>query len=248
MINWHNRYLQQARWTKPLRTYLYAQAGLLRAQRILEVGCGTGALVAELNALAPQVRVTGLDIQYEALLAAHGYAHNAAWVQGDGQTLPFPSASFDLVLCHFLLLWVRNPLQVVAEMKRAARAGGAVLVLAEPDYGGRIDYPDELSVLGKAQRTALQRQGADPLIGRRLGEIISQAGLVEIETGVIGGQWRGVPSQAELETEWAVLMADLAGKFSPFELAGLRAKDETAYREGSRILYVPTFYAWGKVP
>jgi SAM-dependent methyltransferase len=209
------------------------------------VGCGTGVLVAELNILAPQTRVAGLDIQAEALSHARGYAQNADWVQADAHALPFPSASFDLALCHFLLLWVRDPIRVVSEMKRVTRPGGAVLALAEPDYSGRIDYPDELAVLGAAQRTALQRRGGDPLIGRRLGEILSQAGLIEVETGVIGGQWRAAPSKQEMDLEWAVLESDLAGVFPPAELKRLRRLDEAAYRQGSRILYVPTFYAWG---
>jgi SAM-dependent methyltransferase len=248
MVNWHQRYLQQARWTKELRSYLYSRVGLLRVQSILEVGCGTGVLAAELNGLAPHARISGLDLQASVLVQARGYAKTTTWVQGDAHMLPFPPASFDLALCHFLLLWVRDPLRVVMEMKRVTRPGGSLLVLAEPDYGGRIDYPADLAALGEAQRKSLQRQGADPLIGRRLGEILTKAGLVEIETGVIGGLWRGAPASHELEMEWAVLSSDLAGEFSPAELAYLRAQDEAAYQAGSRILYVPTFYGWGKVP
>jgi ubiquinone/menaquinone biosynthesis C-methylase UbiE len=45
-MNWHNRFLQQAGWTRDLRTYLFAQAGIERARRVLEVGCGTGAVLA----------------------------------------------------------------------------------------------------------------------------------------------------------------------------------------------------------
>jgi cyclopropane fatty-acyl-phospholipid synthase-like methyltransferase len=45
-VDWHARYLQQARWTRPLREYLYGKAGVDSARRVLEVGCGTGALLA----------------------------------------------------------------------------------------------------------------------------------------------------------------------------------------------------------
>ncbi|PIV25986.1 MAG: SAM-dependent methyltransferase, partial [Anaerolineae bacterium CG03_land_8_20_14_0_80_58_20] len=42
-MNGHERYTQQARWTRDLRAYLFDKAGLRDARRVLEVGCGTGA-------------------------------------------------------------------------------------------------------------------------------------------------------------------------------------------------------------
>ena len=48
-MNWHSRYLQQAAWTRELRTYVFEQAGISSANRILEVGCGTGAILSGLT-------------------------------------------------------------------------------------------------------------------------------------------------------------------------------------------------------
>jgi SAM-dependent methyltransferase len=242
---WHNRFIQQTHWTVDLRRHLYRRAGLGHDHQILEVGCGTGALLIELAARGKQM-IHGLDIKLDYLTLADVYVPASRLVQGDAHNTPYASGSFDLVICHFLLMWVHDPEVVVTEMARLVRPGGSVMALAEPDYGGRIDYPESLSELGRQQEGALLRQGAATRLGRRLGAIFQRAGLAEIETGVLGGQWRQPPSTEEQELEWSVLAADLEDHVSEEELAHYRAIDAQAWKRGERTLFVPTFYAWGK--
>lgn len=229
-----------------MRRYLFDHAGLKRSQRVLDVGCGTGALLPELSAKTGRT-VFGLDLDLEFLLLAAQHAPQVMLVQGDAHAMPFDNDSFDLSLCHFLLLWVADPSRVVSEMRRVTYSGGSVLVLAEPDYGGRIDYPEELSQLGQWQKAALHRQGADPLMGRRLRVILLQAGLADIETGVLGGQWKTKPSPEDFEGEWAVLRSDLADSVPGDRIERFYQLDQTAWARGERLLFVPTFYAWGRV-
>lgn len=249
---WHERFEVQARWTEQLRGYLYRRVGLEAAVRILSVGCGTGALLQEL--VQPEsARITGLDINQAFLKFCAVHVPEVDLVLGDGLCLPFKEGSYDISLCHFLLLWVQDPQTIVEEMRRVTRSGGGVLALAEPDYGGRIDYPAELAELGAWQQRALREQGADPNIGRRLAGIFRQAGLRQIETGVLGAQWTFRVSQDELESEWRMLEYDLAGEIEhSMELRRkfekLRQMDTAARELGERVLYVPTFYAWGRVP
>jgi SAM-dependent methyltransferase len=247
----HQRFVVQARWTQALRHYLYERAGMAQARRVLEVGCGTGAILAELAAGAPPGRqVYGLDLRREHLNLARRHAPRAGLQQGEAHALPYPNGCFDLSFCHFLLLWVANPAQVLAEMARVTRPGGAVLALAEPDYSGRIDFPAELSVLGAWQAQALAAAGAEPQLGRRLAALCVQAGLSEVEGGVLGGQWRAAANPDDHASEWATLQADLSSlPDSPpvAEIDRLRQLDAAAWTNGSRVLFVPTFYAWGKV-
>ena len=248
--DWHRRFQQQARWTRDLRHYLFERVGASSLDRILSVGCGTGAILEELSEQdsGKVQRFFGLDINDQFLGLAHENAPRARLTCGDAYHLPYPGASFDLSLCHFLLLWVGNPLQVLAEMRRVTRPGHAILALAEPDYGGRIDYPAELEQLGEWQQAALRRQGADPQIGRQLAGLFSKTGLKEIESGVLGGQWSGPPEREAWDSEWAMLRADLAGSVPAAQLDGMQAEDRRAWQRGERVLYVPTFYAWGRVP
>ena len=247
---WHTRFTQQVQWTAPLREYLYRAANLQHASSIIEVGCGTGALLDELiqyvgNHGAKQIH--GLDIDPNYIKLAHRNNRDARLVLGDAHTLPYSTTSFDLAVCHFLLLWVSDPLQVIAEMCRLVRPGGAVLILAEPDYGGRIDYPEELSQLGCWQEESLIQQGADTRLGRRLSAIMHNAGLVDIETGVLGGQWRDRQSLEGWQSEWQVIHADLNAKIDKEMLEHLKIIDQQSSVRGERTLYVPTFYSWGKV-
>ena len=162
--------------------------------------------------------------------------------------MPFPSGVFDAVVCHFFLLWVPDPAAAMREMVRVARPGGTVIAFAEPDYGGRIDYPPPLDTLGTRQAEALRSQGADPRMGRKLSGLFHAAGLQQVETGLLGGEWRGAPSPEQRESEWAVLADDLTGQIPPQELRELREFDDRAWQSGKRVLFVPTFFALGRKP
>jgi ubiquinone/menaquinone biosynthesis C-methylase UbiE len=244
-FNWHNRFLQQATWTQDLRYYLYHRAGLDNARRILEVGCGTGVILAEMTQRA-HAKVVGLDLDPERLKLSAQHAPEARLIQADGQRLPFEDSSFDMAVCHFLLLWAKDPLQIVREMSRVTREGGSVLALAEPDYGGRIDYPETLSFIGKWQQQSLKDQGGDTLIGRKLKGIFHQAGIKDIEAGVLGAQWSEIPSRKEIDLEWDVLRADLGNTFPKEAVEKIHSQDINSWECGERILFVPTFYAWGR--
>jgi len=244
-MDWHNRYIQQARWTAQLRSYLFDKAGLASANRLLEVGCGTGAVLAELPA---QANLFGIDIDLGALAQAASHVPATSLSAADAVCMPFPEGTFDIVFCHFVLLWVNTPSGVIKEMRRITRHGGVVMALAEPDYVGRIDFPDELEEVGHWQAESLVRQGADPKMGRKLAGIFSQSGLRQVESGLLGGEWKNIPAApAERTMEWDVMISDLAGRVPLEDIRRMKRIDELAWNRGERILFVPTFYAWGVV-
>jgi len=242
-MDWHTRYTQQANWTRDLRAYLFERADLKTARRILEVGCGTGAILRELSTSAA---LHALDLEPVALAQCGINAPAASRLRADALCLPYPAAAFDIVFCHFLLLWVRDPLQAVREMKRVTRPGGHILALAEPDYTARVDKPSVLAPLGRWQAESLRRQGADPGFGARLAETFFQAGIPLVETGSIQSREKEALSPRERELEWAVLEADLAGLIPQADIQKMKTLDEQAWARGERVLNVPTYFAWGR--
>lgn len=245
---WHQRYLQQARWTQNLRNYIYNLIGIQRANKILDVGCGTGVLENELNNLTP-ARVFGLDIDFNPLHMAQEYAPKSSYNVGDCLSLPYRNEAFDITICHFLLLWVYDVPKAISEMIRVTRLKGFVLALAEPDYGGRIDYPPELSQIRNWQINSLKQQGANPLLGRELRSLFSQAGLENLEIGVLGGQWKDNETDQDMDLEWDVVQSDLNQNIEFINQADQLHTIEIASRKAHhRILFVPTFYAFGMVP
>jgi ubiquinone/menaquinone biosynthesis C-methylase UbiE len=237
----HRRYLQQARWTEQLRGHILTRAGLPNAHRVLEVGCGTGAVLRSIVP-APRTRLYGLDIDQPSLQIAKQEASTALLSYGDAHRLPYAAGSFDIVFTHFVLLWLAEPARALADMRRVTRHGGAVLALAEPDYSQRVDQPAAFAELGRLQTEVLRAQGADTEIGSKLGSLFAAAGFSQIDTGKLDASERGHESEADWRLEAEVLRADLAGRVEQ-----LLAEDERAWQAGTRVLYVPTYYAWARV-
>jgi ubiquinone/menaquinone biosynthesis C-methylase UbiE len=99
------------------------------AQRILDLGCGTGFFLAELDALHPGA--VGLDISHDMLRVSERYVPGARLVTADAEKLPFREQSFDVVFCKGSLHHVRDHVGFLTNCRRALRPGG-VLIMSEP--------------------------------------------------------------------------------------------------------------------
>jgi len=117
---------------------------------VFELGCGGGINHAFYDAGAI-TSYAGIDPHEGLLDGARGAAREKGWAadlrQGRGEAIPFGDASFDCVVCTFTLCSVEDPAQVMREMRRILRPGGAVLFLEHglaPDadvraWQGRIE-------------------------------------------------------------------------------------------------------------
>ena len=113
------------------------------------------------------------------------------------------SGSFDLVHARTLLVTVPEPAEVLAEMVRLARPGGWIASL-EPDAEYSLCYPAHpaWTRLSEIFHTAFSRNGADPLIGRRLTELYRQAGLQDIAVEGRAGVYRAGDTRRTVRPTW----------------------------------------------
>ena len=237
----HQRFVEQARWTEQAQLLLFDSTSLNSQSNILEVGCGTGALISSLYNICP-ANYTGVDFQYDLLKTVH---HQFSLTCSDAFDLPFRTDYFDSAVCHYLLLWVSNPEAVLSEMLRVIHPGGTIAILAEPDYSSRIDFPDELSKIGSIQRESLIQQGANPDIGRHVADFLVRVDCTDVSWGILGAFQKKPSSAEEFLPELEILRSDLKGLLDEKDIE--RAiKQEIEYRlPNRRIQFIPTFFALG---
>lgn len=237
---WHQRFLVQAAWTRDFRRYTLKKFALPANSIILELGCGTGAVLAD-PIYSGSLRF-GIDLDISRLKYFKHLDPDPHLAAADAAALPFPEQHFDLVFCHYLLLWVVDPAMVLLEMQRVLRPGGVLAVYAEPDYLGRIDLPAEAKPLWLLQNKGLARQGAKLDAGRQLYRDIHNLGLKDLEVGIYNAHWQE-SNAPDLQSEAAILAGDLTALGLP------ESEIQTYLAEWQALqarVYIPTFYAYGR--
>lgn len=243
----HARYVEQAAWTHAQRDRFLPPAGLTAGMRVLEVGAGTGAVIGQLAEASAGATFSALDLDPHATRSGAARYPALRWHIADAHALPYRSRVFEAVFFHFVLLWLTDPAVALREAARVTQPGGRVLAFAEPDHAGRIDFPDDLAIWGKRQAAALESAGADVHVGRKLRSLFAGAGLEPIASGIVGAEWLGPDDPVDSRMERETLRADLADTVPAADLDRFEAADRRARERGERVLFVPTFYAVGRV-
>lgn len=240
---WHRQFLRQAEWTRELRCHLYRMLEIARCRRVLDLGCGTGVIAAELAERVPaEVHAADRD---RSLIAFARHEHGElpiTWQAADAAALPFREGSFDLVVTQWFWMWAADHVPVLAECRRVLAPGGALVALGEPDYGGRRDEPAELAGLGEMFRNDLASKGADPRMGPRLPGLFAQAGF-KVSTGSVEYAWDNERHRGQFDNEWRVIAAVMP---MTDELRSLKEREREAIEQGSRRSMMPVHWCVGR--
>jgi SAM-dependent methyltransferase len=117
-----------AAYTTPPAALLVEYAGVCAGRTVLDVGCGTG--VVAVTAAQRGATACGLDLSPVLLADARKNASIIGtameFVEGDAESLPYPDASFDIVLSQFAHMFAPRPEIAIAEMLRVLKTGGRI--------------------------------------------------------------------------------------------------------------------------
>lgn len=179
-------------------------AGIRPGVRALDVGCGPGALTAELARRLGAASVAGCDPSPHFLAACRERNPGVDLRAGSAEQVPFDAAGFDAVLAQLVLHFVGDPERAAAEFIRVARPG-AVLAACVWDLGG------DMQLLRSFWDAALSIDPDAPAEARgmrfgRQGEIagwLADAGLAEVTEATLS-----VTSEyTDFDEVWATMLA-----------------------------------------
>jgi SAM-dependent methyltransferase len=207
------------------------------AERVLDLGCGTG--VVAVTAARRGAKVRGLDLSPALLEGARQNAMVAKvdieFVEGDAEALPYPEAAFDVVLSQFGHMFAPRPAIAVQEMLRVLRVDGRIAFSTWPPelFGGK-QFPFFARYMppppGAEQAPSPALWGDPTAIRERLGTRVT--GLLFERATTIVPALSPQHFRSAQETTIGPLMrivASLAG--DPEKLAQLRAEYETMIGE-----------------
>ncbi len=182
------------------------------SDRVLDVGCGEGALTRVLREECPG-EVVGCDRDRRLLAELE-----PPTVRGDAYRLPFPDDSFDTVVCQALLINLPDPGRAVREFARVARERVACI---EPDNGAvtvESTIDAERRLAGEARRRYLEGIDTDVELGADVVALFREAGLSDVRTSRYDQTLRIEPPYTD---------ADVRAVGRKASGAGLRQRRET---------------------
>ncbi|MEM6650718.1 MAG: methyltransferase domain-containing protein [Pseudomonadota bacterium] len=167
---------------------LLADVGITTGAAALDVGCGPGDVTLRLAELVgPAGRIVGVDTNDKALekardRAAAAQAANITFQCGDVYALPIKAATFDIVTCRRLLMYLPDKVPAIRCMLNALKPGGCLIIQEHDRSLSASSAPLPLNERANyLVWDTVAAEGADIAIGLKLYDILAEAGATDIQ-------------------------------------------------------------------
>ena len=216
------------RYSEPLAAQFAELAGVRRGQRLLDVGCGPGALAAVLVSQAGADAVSAVEPSASFVAAVRERLPGVDVRQSAAERLPFPDGAFDAALAQLVVHFMTDPVAGLREMARVTRPDGIVAACVWDHAGGRGPVSTFWQAARELDPAADDESGLAGVSEGHLASLFAQAGLDAVQAGPLTVRVR----QADFESWWEpfTLGVGPAGAY----LAALDHAGRAALREQCR--------------
>jgi SAM-dependent methyltransferase len=155
-------------------------AGIADGQRVLDVGCGPGALTAELVSRVGAASVSAAEPSASFAGAVRERLPGVEVRQAAAEQLPFADGIFDAALAQLVVHFMADPVQGLREMRRVTRPGGLVAACVWDHAGGRGPVAAFWSAARQLDPAADDESGLAGVREGHLASLFAQAGLDQV--------------------------------------------------------------------
>jgi len=173
-----NAYMRfMGQYSEPLAPRFADLAGIHDGQRVLDVGCGPGALTAELVNRVGAASVSAVEPSASFAAAVRQRLPGVEVRESAAEQLPFPDGTFDAALAQLVIHFMADPVQGLREMHRVTRPGGTVAACVWDHAGDRGPLAAFWSAVRELDPAAEDESGLAGVREGHLAKLFSQAGL-----------------------------------------------------------------------
>jgi SAM-dependent methyltransferase len=217
-------------YSEPLAVLFADLAGIGPGQRVLDVGCGPGALTAQLVSRTGADAVSAVDPSPSFTAAVRERLPGVDVRRSAAEKLPFPEGAFDAALAQLVVHFMADPVAGLREMSRVSRPGGVVAACVWDHAGERGPLTPFWSAVRELDAAAVDESDLAGVRDGDLARLFAQAGLDGTQVTTLTVQVR----HASFEDWWEpfTLGVGPAGSY----VASLAPDRRTALRERCRSL------------
>jgi SAM-dependent methyltransferase len=160
-------------------------AGVAAGQRVLDVGCGPGALSTELVRRLGPNGVTAVDPSESFVAAARERLPGVTVERASAERLPFPDDAFDAAIAQLVVHFMSDPVAGLAEMGRVTRRGGVVAACVWDHAGGHSPLSPFWDAVRVLKPEVDDESGLPGAREGHLAELFDAAGFREIDATTV---------------------------------------------------------------